>query len=40
MHPVYEEPPALGLLTKVRGQARWIAWIQVPESLVSDSLRC
>ena len=36
--PIYEIPPGLGLLQKVRGEARWNGWIWVPEQTVAQML--
>lgn len=36
--PVLRPPPGLGLLSKVRGEAAWTAWVNVAARLVSDML--
>ena len=36
--PIYVPPKGLGLLDKVRGESRWIAWLFVPPRFVSDLL--
>lgn len=37
--PIYEEPPPLAFLEKVRGESRWTAWISLASQTVSDSLQ-
>lgn len=39
MHPIYEDPPPLAYLEKVRGEPRWNAWVWVAAQLVSDCLQ-
>lgn len=36
--PVYNPPNGLGLLEKVRGEPRWIAWLFVAPRFVNDAL--
>lgn len=36
--PVYDEPNPLARLSKVRGEPRWTAWVEVAPQMVSDSL--
>ena len=36
--PVYDPPPGLGLLQKVRGEPRWTGWVTVAPRLVTDWL--
>jgi len=36
--PVYEAPPGIALLNKVRGQNAWNAWLWLSARLVSDML--
>lgn len=37
-YPVYEDPPELGLVEKVRGESRWIAWASVHQQMITDAL--
>ena len=37
-YPVYEDPPKLGLVEKVRGERSWIAWASVHHQMVTDAL--
>lgn len=36
--PIYQIPPGLGLLQKIRGEARWNGWIWVPEQTAAQML--
>ncbi len=36
--PVYNPPPGMGLIEKVRGEPRWSAWLHVSPSFASDAL--
>lgn len=38
-YPVYEAPPPLAYLEKVRGERRWTAWVWLSPQTVSDSLQ-
>ncbi|MEW8508979.1 MAG: hypothetical protein AB2598_20005 [Candidatus Thiodiazotropha sp.] len=37
-YPVYEDPPELGLVEKIRGESRWFAWASVHHQMVTDAL--
>jgi hypothetical protein len=37
-YPVYEDPPELGLVEKVRGESKWIAWASVHQQMITDAL--
>lgn len=37
--PIYEDPPPLAFLEKVRGESRWTAWVWLAPQTVSDSLQ-
>jgi hypothetical protein len=36
--PVYDPPKGLGLLSKIRGEPRWAAWLFVPTRCANDML--
>jgi hypothetical protein len=36
--PIYNPPSGLGLLQKVRGEARWTGWLRVAPRVVNDAL--
>jgi len=36
--PVYDRPRSLGLLNKVRGEARWTGWLFTPTRFIADML--
>lgn len=36
--PIYNPPSGMGLIEKVRGEARWVAWLHVSPLFASDAL--
>ncbi len=36
--PVYAPPKGLGLIEKIRGESRWIAWVRTSGHFLSDTL--
>ncbi|MCG7980280.1 MAG: hypothetical protein N0E58_19390 [Candidatus Thiodiazotropha endolucinida] len=38
VYPVYETPPPIAFLEKIRGENHWVTWLWVSPQLVTDSL--
>ncbi|RWH54980.1 MAG: hypothetical protein EOQ83_29700 [Mesorhizobium sp.] len=36
--PIYNPPPGIGLINKIRGEPSWTAWLRVPPRYTSDAL--
>ncbi|MGX5842694.1 hypothetical protein ACWGTI_18415 [Mesorhizobium sp. ArgA1] len=36
--PIYNPPPGIGLIDKIRGEPRWTAWLRVSPHYTSDAL--
>jgi hypothetical protein len=36
--PIYNPPPGMGLIDKIRGEPRWTAWLRVSPRFTSDAL--
>lgn len=36
--PIYDPPPGMGLIDKIRGEPRWTAWLRVSPRFATDAL--